>query len=71
MSFIFAVLLITIGMPAARMVFLEIGRRIGVRRIAKNPDSVRSGVGTLEGAVFGLLGLLLAFTFSAFLRGRP
>jgi hypothetical protein len=43
---------------------LEIGRRIGVRRIAKNPEGAAGGVSTLEGAVFGLLGLLIAFTFS-------
>jgi hypothetical protein len=64
MNFIFSILLITGGMLVAMMIFLEIGRRIGVRRIAKNPEGIRNGVSTLEGAVFGLLGLLIAFTFS-------
>ncbi len=46
------------------LLFLEIGRRIGLRR-AKDADGPGSaGFGAVEGAVFGLLGLLIAFTFS-------
>ena len=41
-----------------------IGRRIGVRRIREDADGARAGVGAVEGAVFGLMGLLIAFTFS-------
>ena len=47
---------------------LEIGRRLGVRRHAADPDSVRAGVAAVEGAVFGLMGLLIAFTFSGALQ---
>jgi hypothetical protein len=64
MNFAFSILLLTGGMVVAMMVFLEIGRRIGARRIAQNPEGARNGVSTLEGSVFGLLGLLIAFTFS-------
>jgi Na+-driven multidrug efflux pump len=46
------------------LILLEIGRRIGSRRIAKDPEGARAGAGAVEGAVFGLLGLLIAFTFS-------
>ena len=63
MNFVFYILLITVGMLVVMMVFLEIGRRIGVHRISRNPQS-RNGVSTLEGSVFALLGLLIAFTFS-------
>jgi hypothetical protein len=63
MNFVFSILLITAGMLAAMMVFLEVGRRIGVHRISRNPE-IRKGVSTLEGAVLALLGLLIAFTFS-------
>jgi hypothetical protein len=42
---------------------LEVGRRIGARRLARDAEGSRSG-GVMDGAVFGLLGLLLAFTFS-------
>ena len=41
----------------------EIGRRMGERRLARNPEYAK-GVGPVEGALFGLLGLLVAFTFS-------
>jgi hypothetical protein len=41
-----------------------IGCRIGVRRIRADADGARAGVGAIEGAVFGLMGLLIAFTFS-------
>jgi hypothetical protein len=63
MNFVFAISLIAVGMLVAMMMFLEIGRRVGVRRISQNPE-IRDGVSTLEGAVFALLGLLIAFTFS-------
>jgi len=55
---------------------LEIGRRLGLRYWERNPDTEHSGMGTVEGSVFGLLGLLIAFTFSSALgrwdetRGR-
>ena len=49
-----------VGMFAA----VEVGRRIGRRRLAEIGESARVGTGPVEGAVFGLLGLLLAFTFS-------
>jgi hypothetical protein len=50
---------------AGVILLLETGRRIGVRRIASDGESARAGMGTVEGAVFGLMGLLIAFTFSA------
>jgi cytochrome bd-type quinol oxidase subunit 2 len=46
------------------LAFLEAGWRWGKRRLAQDPDGAREGVGSVEGAVFGLLGLLIAFTFS-------
>ncbi|MGH9368308.1 MAG: DUF4239 domain-containing protein [Thermoanaerobaculia bacterium] len=49
-----------LGMLAA----LELGRRIGKRRLAGDPEGTLAGLGAIEGAVFGLLGLLIAFTFS-------
>jgi len=47
---------------------LEIGRRLGRMRRAADPESVRVGAGAVEGAVFGLMGLLIAFTFSGALQ---
>jgi hypothetical protein len=53
-------LLLLIGM----LLLLEFGRRIGVRRRPKESEGERSGLGTVEGAVFALFGLMIAFTFS-------
>jgi hypothetical protein len=46
---------------AGLLVLLELGRRIGRRRATRGP---RQEVGAMDGAVFALLGLLIAFTFS-------
>jgi hypothetical protein len=46
------------------IVLLETGRRLGVRRRAKESEGERSNLGTIEAAVFALFGLLMAFTFS-------
>ncbi|UVJ43708.1 DUF4239 domain-containing protein [Pseudomonas sp. LS1212] len=49
---------------AAIVVLLEVGRRIGERQLSLDPVGARTGIGAIEGAVFGLLALLIAFTFS-------
>jgi hypothetical protein len=64
MSSIQIVLWISIAFFVGMLALLEAGRRIGARRIARDSEGARTGVGAVEGAVFGLLGLLLAFTFS-------
>src|SRR5262245_22740495 len=46
------------------MLFLELGRRIGRNVIARFGAANVGSVGSLETAVFALLGLLIAFTFS-------
>ena len=44
--------------------FLEVGRRLGARQIAKRGAEARVGVGIVDGSVYGLLGLLIGFSFS-------
>ena len=56
--------LLALGLMLGMLVLLEIGRRIGNHRLANDPEGARAGTGTVEGAVFALLGLLIAFTFS-------
>src|SRR5678816_4403502 len=46
------------------LALLELGRRLGTRRLAQDPEGARAGAAAVEGAVFALLGLLIAFTFS-------
>jgi len=52
------------GLFLGMLVLLELGRRLGVRRIAQDPERAAAGAGVVEGAVFALFGLLIAFTFS-------
>jgi ABC-type glycerol-3-phosphate transport system permease component len=47
------------------LIAMEVGRRLGLRRMAKDPEGVRAGTGVVESAVFALFGLLIAFTFTS------
>ncbi len=47
---------------ATVLALLELGGRMGARALARNPNAT-TGSSAMEGAVFALLGLLLAFTF--------
>jgi len=51
------------GLCAGMLLVLELGRRLGTRRLARDPEGARAGLGAVEGSVFGLLGLLIAFSF--------
>ena len=64
MDYALSASLFTLGLFLGMLLLLEIGRRIGVRRMARDAEGARVGVGAVDGAVFGLLGLLIAFTFS-------
>jgi hypothetical protein len=46
------------------IVFLEIGRRVRLAQIRKDPGQEGKGLEVIEGAIFGLMALLIAFTFS-------
>lgn len=56
--------LITLGLFLGMLLLLEMGRRIGARQRKQDPDGASAGTGTVDSAVFALLGLLIAFTFS-------
>ncbi|MGO8879102.1 MAG: DUF4239 domain-containing protein [Desulfomonilaceae bacterium] len=64
MNFATNILLFAIGLFFGMLFFLEVGRRVGIRRRVIDPTGASTGVGALDGAVFALLGLLIAFTFS-------
>src|SRR6266540_2898434 len=64
MSYMLYTALLGLGLFVGMLVLLEVGRRIGVQRLAKDPEGAKAGFGTIEGAVLALLGLLLAFTVS-------
>jgi hypothetical protein len=64
MTFETNALLLAGGLFLAMLVMQEIGRWLGVRARRKAGDAGTSGTGVVDGAVFALLGLLIAFTFS-------
>jgi hypothetical protein len=64
MKYQLRVLLVALGLFVGMLLFLEIGRRFGSRRLKEDAGGTGEGVTTVDGAVFALLGLLIAFTFS-------
>ena len=64
MTFTLLILALSIVLFIGMLVSIEIGRRIGIARLAHDPDGLAKGISASDGAVFGLLGLMIAFTFS-------
>src|SRR5215813_4221249 len=57
-------LLFTVLLFVGMLMLLEAGRRLGLSRHARGSEGERGNLGTIEGAVFALFGLVVAFTFS-------
>jgi hypothetical protein len=64
MDYMIPALPFAVSLFVGMVICLEIGRRLGVRKLAKDPQGGMFSLGVAEGAVFGLYGLLVAFTFS-------
>ena len=64
MNFVLIVAFGGLALFALILVAAEIGRRIGLKRLAGSSDGLAKGSGSAEAAMFALLGLLIAFTFS-------
>lgn len=64
MQLTFTALLLTLALFVAIVLCMELGRRLGRIALTRNPDGLPKGIGASEGAIFGLLGLMIAFTFS-------
>jgi hypothetical protein len=56
--------LLILGLFAGMFLMLLLGQRLGQRSLAQETDVVRSRLTGVEAAVFGLMGLMIAFTFS-------
>ncbi len=52
--------LLCLGMAGS----IETGYRMGKRRLKKYPEGKSEGSGAVESSIFGILGLILAFTFT-------
>jgi len=68
LTFGFFSLAVAVAFFASSLILLNIGRNLGVRYLGKEGTGSMSGLSTVEGAIFGLMGLLLAFTFSGALQ---
>jgi len=64
MSHTVIVFVLTLALFLGMLLFLEIGRRAGIRRLRDDSAATPEGIGAVDGAVFAVLGLLIAFTFS-------
>lgn len=64
MDFTLTALLLALGLFAGMVALLELGRYLGRRKLERDAEQARAGLGAIEGAVFGLFGLLVAFTFA-------
>ena len=64
MNFMWIESLSAVGMFAGMIFSAEVGRRIRLARLTEDSESAPRGAGLAEGAVFGLIGLVIAFTFS-------
>ena len=56
--------LLILGMLVAILALLGIGHRLGSRRLAGETEQERVGLVSIETAIFGLLGLIFAFTYA-------
>jgi hypothetical protein len=64
MTFVLFALGITAAFFAGSLALLNLGRHLGLRYLRKQGAGSMAGLSTIEGAVFALIGLLVAFTVS-------
>lgn len=64
MIFVLVVVFLVLALFVVMLAAAEAGRRIGIARLARQSDGLAKGGGSADAATFGLLGLLIAFTFS-------
>jgi len=53
-----------VGLFLGMVLFLEVGRRLRIRSRMKDDEGSAAGLGVVEAALFGLMALVLAFSFS-------
>jgi hypothetical protein len=57
-------LLLSLALFVGMLVAGAVGHRLAVKRAAREPGGAPHGAGVVDGAVFGLLGLIVALSFS-------
>jgi len=56
--------LLSLGLAVGMLIMMAIGRWNGARRIASDPEQYAAGTAAIEGSIYALLGLVLAFSFN-------
>jgi hypothetical protein len=64
MNYNLVAFLLVLGLFLGMLGMLALGQRLGRRSLAQEADIVRSRLTGVETAIFGLMGLMIAFTFS-------
>jgi hypothetical protein len=59
---------VALAMFIGSLALIEVGRRLGSRRLSDEGSAAMAGLSAVEGAVFALMGLLLAFSLSGALQ---
>jgi hypothetical protein len=62
--FVLVAIGIAVGLFVGLVLLLELGRRLGLMDIDRHGADARVGVGVVDGSVYGLLALLVGFSFS-------
>jgi hypothetical protein len=60
----FFAIIISLSLFLGMIILLQLGHFLGCRANRQGYDKISEGFGTIHGALFALLGLLIAFTFS-------
>jgi hypothetical protein len=60
----FVAFLLVLGLFLGMLAMLGLGQRLGKRSFAKETDLIHTRLTGIEAAIFGLIGLMIAFTFS-------
>jgi len=68
MIFMFFAVAIAVLFFAGSLILLRLGQDLGLRHRKRSGSEGIGGLATVEGAIFGLMGLLLAFTISGALQ---
>lgn len=62
--FSFLALWISVSLFVSMLVFLELGRQLGARSVARHGEDGRAGIGAVQSVVNALLALLIGFVFA-------
>ena len=68
LTFIFFSLAVSVAFFIGSLILMSLGRRLGARYLAREKAAAVVGLNAVEGAIFALMGLVLAFAISGALQ---